>query len=345
MKAFVLSVHAVAANHQWCGSRAKVMCPIHSDSRPQFLPQLRPVTLPILKAQASDGVADSETTVSPDEQLVRAAMLSDVSSVKAALDAGAKPSYASTIGDSSMTALMWACSGGNTEVVSTLLEAGLTRDNINAVNSQGLSAIVYAFDNLPSKKPRDTLPGGFPMSGSNDKLKPAPKQVKVEAKVTGHSGCAKLLLVNGADVNAKNAYDENLLHLAARKGHIDWMDILVMKGVDPNAESRGYRHTPLALAAIENHVDCVKYLCSLKGVVNIDATNVVKWTPLLWASATGAVESVEALLEAGADPNCEGLGAASADGEKTTTNPLKEARKCSEARKVSLLLVRAGAKE
>jgi ankyrin repeat protein len=208
-----------------------------------------------------------------------------------------------------------------------------------------MSAMTYAFDNLPSTKPRDTLPGGFPLSGSNEKLKPAPKQVKVEAKVTGHSGCAKLLLVNGANVMCTNSFDENLLHMAARKGHRDWLDVLVMKGVPANSKSRGYQHTPLALAAIENHVECVRFLCSLKGVVDVDARNVVNWTPLLWAAATGAVETVEVLLDAGADPNCVGFGKAGVSGDKTTTNPLKEARKCSEPRKVSSLLIRAGAIE
>lgn len=77
----------------------------------------------------------------------------------------------------------------------------------------------------------------------------------------------------------------------------------------------------------------------------MNAQNVVGWTALTWAAAMGSVESVEALLESKADPNIVGQGAFTSDGQALKTTALQEGRKSSEARKVSKLLIGAGAIE
>ena len=63
----------------------------------------------------------------------------------------------------------------------------------------------------------------------------------------------------------------------------------------------------------------------------------------MWAAARGNMESVAALLDAGADPNLCGEEAGR-PGERTT-NALKEARKSFVPRELCQLLIRAGAME
>jgi ankyrin repeat protein len=75
----------------------------------------------------------------------------------------------------------------------------------------------------------------------------------------------------------------------------------------------------------------------------VNSCNVVGWTALLWAAATGSVDAVEVLLEFGADPNIRGQGGGTIDGKSTTTTPLQESRKSSAPQKISKLLIRAGA--
>lgn len=183
------------------------------------------------------------------EHLVRAAMLNDVQGVANALREGAAPNYASAKGGSNMTALMWATSNGSVEITSMLLSAGLTREDINAKNASDFTATLYCFDNLPSANPRPAPPSGFPNAVNFNR--PTPPQVRIEKKATGHSNCAKLLLMNGADLFVVNMYNEGLLHMAARKGQLDWLRILVDKGLPLNARNKGYMNTPVILAAIE----------------------------------------------------------------------------------------------
>lgn len=273
--------------------------------------------------------------LTPEEAMVRAAMLCDEAAVTAALDAGVSANYASTQGDSRMTALMWAASEGSVPIAKALLAAGV---NVNATNNTGHTALVYAFDNLPTTKPRPAPPAGFP--GLTGKAaKKAPKQVEIRARVTGHAGVAKLLLVAGANPGVVSPYGETMLHLAARKGYPGLIDLLVSRGLDVNAVSKGYKHTAMHLAAIDNHAESIRVLASLGA--DVDAKNVVGWTPLLWAAATGNVDALTALVEVGADVNAKGSASGRAgDGE---TTPLREARKCGEAEKVSKVLIRAGA--
>jgi hypothetical protein len=194
----------------------------------------------------------SRAELSVDERLVRAAMMSNTVDVARALEEGAAPNFASTQGGSSMTALMWSASEGNTAIVKALLDSGLTREDVNAKNREDYTAILYAFENMPSLNPRPAPPPGFP--GATDtsvKERKVPRQVPFKSAGTGHAGCAKLLLMKGADLSVTNRYKETLLHLAARKGQTEWVDILLQQGLSPSAKCVGYQHTPITLAAIE----------------------------------------------------------------------------------------------
>ena len=50
-----------------------------------------------------------------------------------------------------------------------------------------------------------------------------------------HFDVAKVLIQNGADVNAVNESKETALHLASAKGHVDVVKVLIQNGADVNA--------------------------------------------------------------------------------------------------------------
>jgi ankyrin repeat protein len=92
----------------------------------------------------------------------------------------------------------------------------------------------------------------------------------------------------------------------------------------------------------QNHANCIKRLSKVEGI-DVNSRNVVGWTALLWASANGSTEAVEALLACGADPNIAGQGSSPSSTGSGTTTPLQEARKSREPQKISKLLIRGGA--
>lgn len=290
------------------------------------------------------GHSGSGSSAELGEALVRAAMTEDVRGVRAALEAGAPPGFRSSVNGSGMTPLMWAASGGCVEVARMLLDAGLTVEDLNAQTDRGYCAMVYAMEGLPKRAggDRKPFPPGFP-NDPKKREKTVPKQVEAVGG-DGHASVAKLLLMRGADVRVRNEFEETLVAIAARKGQTDWIDLLVSSGLSVRDANKGYAQTPLHLAAMEGHADAVRFLLSVPGC-EVDARNVVGWTPLLWAVATGSVDCVDALIKAGADVNVEAVGTTKEDGTQTTTKPLREARRCVEPRKVSLLLIRAGATE
>ena len=61
----------------------------------------------------------------------------------------------------------------------------------------------------------------------------------------GHKEVAELLIVKGADVNAKEEFDGwTPLHFVAGKGHKEIARLLIAKGADVNAKDEG-GNTPL----------------------------------------------------------------------------------------------------
>ena len=55
------------------------------------------------------------------------------------------------------------------------------------------------------------------------------------AAANGHVDVVKVLIQNGADVNAVDEYKFTALHLAARHGHVDIAKVLIENGADVNA--------------------------------------------------------------------------------------------------------------
>ena len=54
-------------------------------------------------------------------------------------------------------------------------------------------------------------------------------------QLEGHVDVAKVLIQNGADVNAVDKDKWTALHFAAEKGHVDVAKVLIQNGADVNA--------------------------------------------------------------------------------------------------------------
>jgi ankyrin repeat protein len=123
-----------------------------------------------------------------------------------------------------------------------------------------------------------------------------------DAVLNGDVKRVKEMLEKGADPNARDEYDNTLLHLAASWGHVGIVKLLLGHGANLNAQNK-YGRTPLHKAAYWNHVDVVRLL--LEHGANPNVQDIDGWTPLHDAAIWSHVEIVKLLLEHGANPNTQ----------------------------------------
>lgn len=141
-----------------------------------------------------------------------------------------------------------------------------------------------------------------------------------EAARRGDTAVLKLLLKAGANPKQANAEGETALMTVARTGNVEAAKLLVKAGADVNARENWGGQTALIWAAAQDQPEMIRYLAS-KGA-QVDARSAVRDWPrrmtaeerpkdmnrggmsaLLFAARDGHIDSVRALLEAGADIN------------------------------------------
>jgi len=200
----------------------------------------------------------------------------------AALRVLAKGANPNTPGPDGTTAVMWAASNDDLDLVRALIKAGA---DVKLKNQLGTSALT-------------------------------------EASIIGSAPIIDALLKAGADPNSRNPEGETPLMAVARSGHVDAAKRLLEAGADVNAKEQFGGQSALMWAAAQSQAEMVKLLASkgadlnARGVIRQWERKVITeprpkdmnkggFTALLYAAREGCVECARHLIAAGADPDLE----------------------------------------
>ncbi|CAG8126167.1 unnamed protein product [Penicillium salamii] len=121
------------------------------------------------------------------------------------------------------------------------------------------------------------------------------------AALDGNLNSIRLLLNQGADVNAPGGVYGNALAAAASRGKLDIINLLLDRGADANAPGGDFK-TPLQYAVLGGKLDAIRLLLD-RGA---DANGIGGAALQDAATARGKVETVNLLLDRGADVNASG---------------------------------------
>ena len=265
------------------------------------------------------------------DTLVDAVKAGDGDAVRSYLAQGGDANAASPEGT---TALMWAVDSRNPAMAGLLLEAGA---DVFHVNRYGMTALHLAARAGDAATTRLLLVAGADANGSL----PEGETVLMAAAKTGNPDVVGLLLSGGADVDgtvpqgevqAYNAADPNAkeswhgqtaLMWAAAGGHTEAMRRLIAAGayldetsslidapeIEQDRRQGGFVYakiprgsmTALHLAAREGQMESVRAL--IDAGADLDAQDAEDSTALILATVNGYLDIAELLLESGADPN------------------------------------------
>ena len=268
-------------------------------------------------------------------RLMHACSVGDVARATALLKVRANVNAASATDN--LTPLMFAADNGYTEIVRLLLEAGanpnvsmatVDRDTpllmairwedlelvkllvlwgaaVDGSNINGITALASASDTGYTDIVEFLIGCGADVNAKrfDDHFTPL-----LYACQSGHLEVARLLLDEGAVVDARSIYRATPLMWAASQGHTELCSLLIERGADVNAYCiRGV--TPLMMAAEAGQADIISLLLIFGA--KIDEQDMLRNggnTALLFASQNGSLPAVRLLLKAGANVNIAAVG-------------------------------------
>jgi len=164
------------------------------------------------------------------------------------------------------------------DAIRVLLEAGAKTETRN---DRGQTALMYV---LGGEGPRV-----FKSRGNNE----YPDYVRKRIKLTQEIG--ELLLSNGAELGARDNFDQTPLHKASRWRAAGTVKILLDAGAKVDASDKD-GSTPLHLAACSETVPVL-----IDAGADVSARNSSGATPLFLAARCQAAQNIEVLIDAGAN--------------------------------------------
>jgi ankyrin repeat protein len=190
--------------------------------------------------------------------------------------------------------LIRAVKNGDPAAVRALLQRHV---DVNQPDLDGTTALQWAVERDDLESARLLVRSGANATAAN-RYGVTPMY---SASLNGNTAMIELLLEAGARPDATLPEGETALMTAARTGNTDAVKLLLDRGADVNAKERWKGQTAVMWAAEENHSATVELL-SRRGADLRDRAN-NGFTPLLLATRSGSLDSVRALLDAGADVN------------------------------------------
>ena len=211
----------------------------------------------------------------------------------------------------------------------------ITNDIINVVDEYDNSALYWAITNENRKAAQYIIDKGANVNTATNQFGFGFEgdTPLIAASGGGYLSIVNALIKNGAKVNATRKDGAHAAFMAAQKGHLEILQLLVDK--DPSvAYLKGFEgRSALYAAALAGHLNIIKYLTSLKDTdmnsehdngevpivaaikghldilkylisfpqTNLDVQDINGYTPLIHAVRENRTEVVQFLLEKGAD--------------------------------------------
>jgi ankyrin repeat protein len=183
--------------------------------------------------------------------LLEAILLGEYDTVRALLDAGTDVNLSNRSG---ATALQWAAGQENVSIVELLLLRGA---DVNRADAHGHTALTRA-----AAKDHQEILSRLLAAGATVGL--------IEAAMLGDIDRMHSFLLQGADIESRNASGMTPLMAAAANGRVACVQSLLEKGADIYATAR-FGYTPLSYAVSSQRADVVNML--LDRGLDIDARN------------------------------------------------------------------------
>lgn len=210
-------------------------------------------------------------------------------------------------------ALVTAAQNGDRAAVQALLKK---RVDVNASSADGTTALHYAVYNDDLELVRALLKARANPNAKNE----YGSTPLGEAAITGNVAVMETLLKAGADVESPNADGMTALMVIARTGNTAAAKLLLKHGANVNVTEARRNQTPLIYAAAEAQPAMVELL--IAHGANVNARTLQRthqrqvtgepraqvrpmggMTAMLYAAREGCLKCVEALLQAGANPD------------------------------------------
>ncbi|KAF5027130.1 hypothetical protein F66182_756 [Fusarium sp. NRRL 66182] len=194
------------------------------------------------------------------------------------------------------TAIWLAFSNGHTEILEILLDAGA---DSNSYDATGSSLLCLATSTINEVAVRLLLENGAYVDAA-DALGRRP--LHFAARLTGSETIMKELIRYGADIDAQDEYGDTCLMTVASHANLREIDLLIKNGADVNA--RNHAGQTCLHRVLENRVDTFRAVqVFIDNGVDIHARDHQGNTCLMAAARFATSREIELLIKNGADVN------------------------------------------